>query len=245
VSLDTLKDSLCGRDRQDPAIPVPWDGSAGYSDDRRMRGADWPRTAVTMIGRARLDHLQWCVETVLDEGVPGDLLEAGVWRGGACILMRAVLKERGVTDRTVWAADSFSGFPPGAAEEENMAGAEQRYLAVPLDEVQRNFASYDMLDGQVRFLPGYFSSTLPRAPVGQLAVLRLDADLCSSTWTVLANLHPKVSDGGFVIIDDWNLISCQHAVRQFRAEHGITSELQPVPGCEHDGAPQAMYWRKS
>src|ERR1041384_106871 len=48
-----------------------------------------------------------CVPRVVADGVPGDLLEAGVWRGGVAMFMRAALLEMGVSDRNVWVADSF------------------------------------------------------------------------------------------------------------------------------------------
>jgi hypothetical protein len=244
VTLDALKHDLCGMTAHDPPVPVPWDMDPAYSDDKRRRGVDWPRTALTMIGLARLSHLEACVETVLEEDVPGDFLEAGVWRGGACILMRAILKDRGVTDRVVWAADSFAGLPADAAEADGLGGAEQSYLAVPLEEVQASFASCGLLDDQVRFLPGWFGDTLP-GPVGQLAVLRLDADLHLSTWQILTHLYPKVAPGGFVIVDDWSLEGCRQAVGQYRVMHQVGEPIWPVAGCEHEGQPVAMFWRKS
>src|SRR5436305_1408306 len=78
----------------------------------RLEGHDWPANAVTMVGMARLDNLQQCIERGLEGGVPGDLIEAGVWRGGASIFMRAVLRANDVDDRAVWVADSFEGLPP-------------------------------------------------------------------------------------------------------------------------------------
>src|SRR5262245_11171650 len=57
----------------------------------RKVGMDWPLSAHTMIGQERLNNLQYCVEKVIQDGVPGDLIETGVWRGGATILMRAIL----------------------------------------------------------------------------------------------------------------------------------------------------------
>src|SRR5215207_2150774 len=82
-------------------------------EDLRIRaaGVDWPLHGVTMVGLARLDQLQACVEDVLADGVAGDLLEAGTWRGGAAMLMRATLDAHGEHGRTVWVADSFQGFP--------------------------------------------------------------------------------------------------------------------------------------
>src|SRR6478672_4155816 len=69
----------------------------------------WPKDAHTMLSLKRLDNIQYCVERVLHDGVPGDLIETGVWRGGATIFMRAILKVHRVFDRTVWVADSFDG----------------------------------------------------------------------------------------------------------------------------------------
>src|SRR2546423_13829179 len=91
------------------------DGSSVILRTRKPDGTSVPvaemrnftELAHTMVGRKRLDNIQYCIEAVLDEGIPGDFLEAGVWRGGSCIFMRSILAAYGVTDRTVWAADSF------------------------------------------------------------------------------------------------------------------------------------------
>ena len=135
----------------------------------------------------------------LTDGVPGDLIETGVWRGGATILMRAILKARGVTDRVVWVADSFAGLPaPNAARYPLDAGINlHRFpqLAVTLERVQDNFRRYGLLDDQVRFLKGWFRDTLPAAPIERLAVLRLDGDLYESTIQALESLYDKLSAG--------------------------------------------------
>jgi hypothetical protein len=203
-------------------------------------GKDWPADAETMIGRKRLDNLESLVVDVIDRGVPGDLLEAGVWRGGAAILMRAVLRACGDTQRLVWAADSFQGLPrPNATR----FPADRSYqslhidIAVPLEEVKTNFARYGLLDDQVRFLVGWFSDTLPAAPVDRLAVLRLDGDMYQSTIEALDALYPKVSTGGYVIIDDYFLPSCRQAVDDYRARHRVVETLEPI-----DWA--SVYWRK-
>src|ERR1700686_3778706 len=150
------------------------------SQDARAEGKDWPADAETMIGRKRLDNIESLVGDVIDRGVPGDLLEAGVWRGGAAILMRAVLRACGDTQRVVWAADSFQGLPRPDATRFPADGTYQSLqidIAVPLEAVKANFARYGLLDDQVRFLVGWFSDTLPSDPVERLAVLRLDGDM--------------------------------------------------------------------
>lgn len=82
----------------------------------RTEGTYWPQQAETMIGLRRLDNIEYCIRDVLNRHVPGDVIEAGAWRGGATILMRAVLKTYGDNERKVWVADSFEGLPkPDAA----------------------------------------------------------------------------------------------------------------------------------
>lgn len=200
--------------------------------DLRMRveGRDWPANAHTMIGIHRLDNLHFCVEDVIARKVPGDLMETGVWRGGAAILMRAILKVNGVTDRRVWCADSFEGLPPPDPAkypmDEKLTFSQFKELAVSLEEVQTNFRRYNLLDDQVRFLKGWFRDTLPGAPVERLAVLRMDGDLYESTMDALTALYPKVSRGGYVIVDDYGDVpACQQAVHDYWQRHGIQEEI--------------------
>lgn len=208
----------------------------------RETGSDWPSLAHTMIGSRRLDSLQLCVETALAERVPGDLIETGAWRGGACILMRGILAAWGVRDRTVWVADSFEGLPPpDAANYPADAGDPHHtfsYLAVPLEEVKANFERYGVLDGQVRFLKGRFKDTLSAAPIERLAVARLDGDMYESTMDGLMNLYPKLSPGGFLIVDDYGAVAaCRKAVDDYRERQKIREAIVPI---DWTGA----YWRR-
>ncbi len=214
-----------------------------FNKHARDLGLDWPADALTMIGMKRLTSLQHCVETVLDEDIPGDLVECGVWRGGASILMRAVLAARGDEKRTVWLADSFEGVPPPDAAKYKADKGDRlhRYaaLAVPQAEVRSNFERYGLLDDQVRFLPGWFKDTLNDAPIDQIAVLRLDGDLYESTIQALDALYPRLSPGGFCIIDDYHPIpACKQAVTDYREKHGITAEIVEVDGT-------GVLWRKA
>jgi hypothetical protein len=183
-----------------------------------------------------------CVETVLRERVPGDLIETGVMRGGTVILIKAILKAYGIKDRVVWAADSFEGLPapdPGKYPADAGAAWHLRPLTeVGVEHVRRNFDRYGLFDEQVRFLPGWFRDTLPTAPLGRLAVLRLDGDLYESTMDALVPLYPKLSPGGFLIVDDYNLPMCRQAVSDYREKVGITDEIVAI-----DDA--GVFWRKT
>lgn len=194
----------------------------------------------TMIGRQRLDHLDRCVSTVLAESVPGDLVECGVWRGGAAILMRGVLAAWQVSDRSVWVADSFMGVskPDSPHDTIDISAEERPELVISQERVSANFARFGLLDDQVRFLPGWFKDTLPNAPIESIALLRLDGDMYESTITGLTALYDRVSPGGFVIIDDYaGLEFCRQAVEDFRSARGIT---EPIEMIDWTGA----YWRK-
>jgi O-methyltransferase len=209
---------------------------------RRIAGHDFSDIAHSMLSMKRLDNVQMCIETAIRENIPGDLIETGVMRGGTTIVMRAILKAHGISDRTVWAADSFEGLPPpNPGQYPADAGADwhlRPLTEVGVEHVKRNFERYGLLDGQVKFLPGWFRDTLAKAPVGQLAVLRLDGDLYESTMDALVPLYPKLAMGGFLIIDDYNLEMCKAAVSDYRKKMGITDAIVTI-----DDA--AVYWRKS
>lgn len=216
----------------------------GADRETRAIGHDWPPHAETMVGLARLANLRELTQSALADGVPGDLVETGVWRGGAAIYMRAVLAAAGDTARTVWACDSFAGLPEADAEQFPMDVPlrlhEHPQLAVGLDRVKANFARYGLLDDQVRFAPGWFRDTLPKlaVEVDAIAVLRLDGDMYESTSDALTHLEPLVSPGGFIIVDDFNGIeACRQAVTDYRASRGITAEIQAVDWT-------AIWWRK-
>lgn len=221
-------------------MKLVWDRP--YDPVARLNGEGWPAGAHTMMGIKRLDNLQRCVEDVLRRDVAGDLIETGVWRGGATIFMRAILKAYSVTDRRVWVADSFAGLPPPNPAKYPADMGDQHHtfdlLSVTLDQVKANFEKYGLLDDQVCFLKGWFSETLPTAAIDQLAVIRLDGDMYESTMDALSALYPRLSPGGYLIVDDYALAGCQQAVSDYREANQISEEISPVDSC-------AVYWQRS
>jgi len=198
-------------------------------DARRIRaaGLDWPLEGLTMVGLDRLDDLQACVESVVADGIAGDLIEAGAWRGGASILMRATLDSLG-EERTVWVADSFQGFPPGEPGEAGVPLSAYDFLAAPLDEVHESFARLGCERG-VRFVPGFFEETLPALRDERWAIVRLDADTYAPTRLALRSLYPRLATGGYLILDDYgSFAGCRRAVDEFRAEHAIEEPIEKV-----------------
>jgi len=197
--------------------------------------------AHTMIGERRLDNIKFCIDTVLEENVSGDFIETGIWRGGACIFMRGVLKAYDVNDRTVWCADSFDGVPEPSWPQDsnfNLSKSVLPVLAVSLEEVQELFKRYGLLDEQVKFLEGWFKDTLAEAPIRKISILRLDGDLYESTMDALDPLYEKIQSGGFIIVDDYESCPpCKAAIIDFRKEHNIEAPLEIIDG-------HSVFWRK-
>jgi len=208
-----------------------------------LGGASWPSRAMTMIGLNRLDNIQELGRDVISRNIPGDFIETGAWRGGATIFMRAILLAHGVRDRVVWVADSFEGLPrPNPELYPADAGSkfhEYDQLAVSIEEVKDNFRRYGLLDDQVRFLKGWFKDTLPVAPIEKLSILRLDGDLYESTMDALVHLYPKLSVGGYIIVDDYGAIdNCRRAIHDYRDKHQISD---PIIKIDWTG----IYWMKT
>ena len=247
--LDLLADVLCNTIYRDPPIDtglrvrLGLRRPPGFDPAKRAGGVDWPSQAHTMIGRARLDNLRMAVTQVIEDGIPGHLIETGVWRGGACIYMRGILKAWGADDRIVYVADSFKGLPaPDAArypDDATMDLHTHSALAISAEQVRENFSRYGLLDDQVVLVEGWFRDTLPHLPAQQLAVLRLDGDMYESTTDALDALYQRVSPGGFVIVDDYGIIpACRAAVTDFRERNGITDPIIPIDD-------SGVYWRRA
>jgi len=231
--LSLMESVLTGSVYRDPSV------AKAYQDEERIRGGDWPLHSHTMIGQKRLHQLREACEAVLRENIPGNLLECGVWRGGAAIMMKAVLVANDCNDREVILADSFCGLPDVIAPQDHtfhMSREDLDFLKVSMDEVKDNFRSYGLLDSSIKFIPGWFSESLPSINA-KLAVLRADGDLYSSTLDILQNCYDLVSDGGFVIIDDYGaMIECRRAVDKFLEERKLKVDMQEIDW-------SGVYWR--
>jgi O-methyltransferase len=214
-----------------------------FDPEARRQGLDWPLFGLTMVGTQRLNNLQSCIEDVLINNVPGCFVETGVWRGGSAIFAKAVFKENGANDRVIWCCDSFEGMPvPSSTDLSIESGADfsdRDYLVATESQVINNFRKFGLLDDNVYFLKGWFCDTLPTAPIGQIAILRLDGDLYDSTMDALANLYHKLSIGGYLIVDDYkSWKGCRTAVDEFRDKNGITDAITDID-------PHAVYWKRT
>lgn len=214
-----------------PPPKDPWFDGLFRADAGPGRNRHSP--AHTMVGVLRLENVRTLAQRAIDLGIPGHFIETGVWRGGCCILMRGVLAANAVDDRIVYVADSFEGLPPPNPQLFPIDAGDTHHtipeLAVSLDEVKANFARYGLLDEKVTFIKGFFSDTLPKIEAGPFALIRLDGDMYESTYVALQCLYPKLSVGGFVIIDDYGAIAqCRKAVTDYRTEFSIDETMHEI-----------------
>lgn len=209
-------------------------------DPIRIEGMDWPDKAHTMIGFKRLNNLHANMDYIRDNNVEGDLIETGVWRGGASIFMQYYNKLYKL-NKKLFVADSFEGLPkPDAVKypvDKDDKHYKENFLKVSLEEVKENFKLYDCLNDNVVFLKGWFKDTLNNEEIGKLSLLRFDGDMYGSTMDVLENLYTKINRGGILVIDDYGLPNCCLAISDFRLKYNISEPIEVIDN-------YGIYWYK-
>jgi len=185
----------------------------------------------------------------LDQGVPGDLVECGVFAGSQAAVMARALVRRGDRARRVHLFDSFAGIPQAGPMDDatitDLIGPGDGSLrttgvsACPLAQVRKNMAVWGVPEELLIYHEGWFQEVLPKTQMWPIALLRLDGDLYESTRVCLEHLYPRVSVGGYVIIDDWALTGCRKAVREYLSALGESPAIEAVP----DGM-GVVWWRK-
>lgn len=208
----------------------------------RLDGITHPLLALTQVGRRRLGQLEEMIRTLLAEGIEGDVLEAGCWRGGTGIFLRGALDVLGGAERTLWLADSFQGYPepgPDASPEDIKLYEQSLYWTVSRAEVEESLERYRVMGPTVRLVEGFFHQSLPRAGLGKLAFLRVDVDGYEGVRAALEHAYPLVSPGGFVIVEDIGPSGAKRALDEHREREGLKEPLTPTPG-----KPQAVWFRR-
>lgn len=238
LGLDPIKQMVTGYDRLGQDCDF---GSFDVSKYYDHKEAAWvlPRhdLPLTLLNKGQLDLIERLLGDIGDQGIAGDCIEAGVWRGGAIILMRAVLDARGMADRQVIAADSFVGIPLSTQFPRDPVNSWPDRWIASLPEVKANIAEAGYGDERIEFLEGLFADTLSGLAGRQLAFVRLDSDSFDSVMDSLTFLYPLLMPGGFIVIDDWHLISSRLAVDSYRKRHQIDD---PITVSHGNG-----YWQKS
>ncbi|NUM88489.1 MAG: class I SAM-dependent methyltransferase [Bdellovibrionales bacterium] len=174
-----------------------------HAIDRRVS----PFTQTSVQRRAALyESLQY----VLREGIPGDFVECGVWRGGSAMLAAMAMRHAGHLNRKIYLYDTYAGMPEPGSRDVDLHGEPARakweeggWNHADLDDVRRNLARTRYPQENLVFAPGMVEETIPGVAPDTISVLRLDTDFYASTLHELRHLYPRLSPGGVLLIDDY------------------------------------------
>jgi len=209
LSISSLLARLAGAE----SVLLDW-GSIDQEFDRLYRRC----RPFTMTSRLRMEGLYQAVRHVLTRGIPGDIVECGVWKVGSSMLAAMVLIDSGDVERSLYLYDTFEGMTEpeerdvdhrGLSAKRQLSRSEKRedrknvWAYCSLESVRANLVSTGLPEHRVRFVKGPVEKTIPGTLPKEIAVLRLDTDWYASTHHELVHLYPRLSPGGVLIVDDY------------------------------------------
>jgi O-methyltransferase len=192
----------------------------------------------SLVGASGMEVTYDCTRRVISDKISGDLVECGVAQGGSALLIALVNQQFGDGSRRLWLFDSYEGLPNPTSEDykDGKTGTHLRPLPKgsclgTIEDVRRLlFQQHALTERSIQLVKGWFQDTLPvtRSQMGAIALLRLDGDWYESTKVCLEMLYDKVTEGGFVILDDYfSCFGCKLATDEFLAERGKAFPIVP------------------
>lgn len=193
---------------------------SGVTDEDLVRALEHR----TKSGPARIRSMIDACRRIDQEGIAGDIVECGVWRGGNIIIARLI-----APDRKCWLYDTFNGMTEPTAIDVSRAGNAAidswrrkeaqgvRWAEASVEDVRGYLTEFDALDeARLRFVVGDVAETLMSEVPDQIALLRLDTDWYESTRVELEVLYPRLSPGGILIVDDYgHWLGARRAVDEY------------------------------
>jgi len=237
----------------EPKGPAPDETTAAvpHSASSPLRGreyADFTPFECTVLARSSANlvvspeasvSLMRAVGYVVENRIPGALVECGVYAGGSVEVILRTLLDRKVTDRDIYLYDTFAGMPrPDVTDDEGLNGALRHsweahrtgtdgdagstWMRVSVETVRARLDPLGYPVTRLHYVKGMVEDTIPETIPEQIAILRLDTDFYASTKHELVHLYPRLSPGGILIIDDYGAMpGCRRAVDEYATEHQL------------------------
>lgn len=194
-----------------------------YDEARRLTGS-----TDNFLKQCRFFALMQMVDHILAKGVAGDIAECGCWRGQSAWMISSRLKQSGFEGR-FFIFDSFEGGLSDLTAEDRIGAGDKgartearqkAHFASRLDDVARALAPYPFVSLHEGWIPQVFDTV----DLGdrRFALVHVDVDLYEPTRDSLAFFHPRLAEGGVIVIDDYGASGfpgAQTAVDEFRALH--------------------------
>lgn len=187
--------------------------------------------SLTMLATHRARNLIEFAREVEREGIPGSIVDCGVWNGGSTVLMAI-----GAPNREIWALDSFEGMPRPGPRDPDARPEWEGMIRGSEASLSDGFDRYIGDTSRLHVVKGWFQDTLPGAldGVDEIAILHVDADWYESVKLVLETLYERVVPGGMVAIDDFKVWQgARDATLEFRRRENVRSPMR-----------EGHYWRK-
>lgn len=197
----------------------------------------------TMTSPERIVSLIHSVEYVVKAGIPGSIVECGVWRGGSMMAAAKTLLRCGCNDREIYLFDTYEGMPAPSVKDISVTGASasdefnrrkisedaSEWCLATVEDVERNLLQTGYPPEMLRFVKGKVEDTIPMSSLDTIALLRLDTDWYESTLHELRHLYPRLAPGGILILDDYgHWQGARKATDEFLAENGVTLLLNRI-----------------
>ena len=170
----------------------------------------------TMTSWERQYALYKAVHHVVENRIPGDIVECGVWRGGSMRLAALTLLALKSTDRKLFLYDTYEGMTEPQPEiDVDFAGNKAindweqftkkglKWAYAPVEEVRQTMVETGYPMENIHFVKGPVEDTIPGTVPERIALLRLDTDWYSSTKHEMEHLYPRLSSRGILLLDDY------------------------------------------
>jgi hypothetical protein len=183
------------------------------------------------------------VRHIVKDGIQGEIVECGVWRGGSMAAAAQTLLKMGCADRHLYLFDTFEGMPQPGVRDVNWEGerasdiyrrrrnrdGSSRWCSASQEEVFKVISAWGYEQSKIHLVKGRVEETVPTAAPAKIALLRLDTDWYESTRHELVHLFPRLARGGVLIIDDYgHWKGAREATDEYFAEQGMNIFLHRV-----------------
>jgi O-methyltransferase len=187
----------------------------------------------SMANEPEISFMHVAIRDIVQSNVPGDIVEAGVWRGGMAIWMNYLLHQYHSEKTNIWLFDSFDEFPEPTYEADKYVHPVTKILyetPVSSDDVTRNFEKFNLLTPNLLVVKGKYENSVPNVDISKISILHLDCDYYDPTLLMLDKYYTKISQGGYIIINNYfyDYIHTRIAVDEYRTKNNITTPIQKI-----------------
>jgi hypothetical protein len=187
----------------------------------------------SLANEPEIDFIHSAIKDIYESNIPGDIVEAGVWRGGMGIWMNYLVHEYSPYPRKIWLFDSYDGFPEPKHPKDRYVHPVTKILYgsnASVDQVKNNFEMFGLLTQNLCFVKGEFEKSVSYVDIDEISILHLDCDYYDPTLLLLEKYYHRISKNGYVIVNRYyyEYVNIKTAIDEFRNKYQIQSPIQKI-----------------